>query len=63
MALMDDIPPDLVTPFVFSDPAGKRWPRLRLILLGVAVIFFLGTILFVQTLFGRLLRLVFALQA
>src|SRR6478672_3134342 len=48
---MDDIPPHLITPFVFSDPAGKRWPRLRLILLGAAVIFFLGTILFVQTLF------------
>jgi cellulose synthase/poly-beta-1,6-N-acetylglucosamine synthase-like glycosyltransferase/peptidoglycan/xylan/chitin deacetylase (PgdA/CDA1 family)/spore germination protein YaaH len=40
-----------VTPFVFSDPAGKRWPRLRLILFGVAIVAFLATVLFVQTLF------------
>jgi cellulose synthase/poly-beta-1,6-N-acetylglucosamine synthase-like glycosyltransferase/peptidoglycan/xylan/chitin deacetylase (PgdA/CDA1 family)/spore germination protein YaaH len=48
---MHDLPPTTVTPFVFSDPGGKRWPRLRLILLGGAVVFFLGAILFVQTLF------------
>ena len=48
---MDDIPPDALTPFVFSDPAGKRWPRLRLILLVGGVFLFLGTVLFVQTLF------------
>ena len=48
---MQDIPPDTVTPFVFSDPAGKRWPRLRLILLIAGVLCFVGTILFVQTLF------------
>ncbi len=48
---MQDIPPHAVTPFVFSDPAGKRWPRLRLILLVTAVIAFIATILFVQTLF------------
>src|SRR6266568_475184 len=48
---MHDIPPDAVTPFVFSDPAGKRWPRLRLILLVGGMLFFLGTVLFVQTLF------------
>src|SRR6266705_4512321 len=48
---MHDIPPDAVTPFVFSDPAGKRWPRLRLILLVGGVLFFLGTVLFVRTLF------------
>jgi cellulose synthase/poly-beta-1,6-N-acetylglucosamine synthase-like glycosyltransferase/peptidoglycan/xylan/chitin deacetylase (PgdA/CDA1 family)/spore germination protein YaaH len=48
---MHDIPPDALTPFVFSDPAGKRWPRLRLILLVGGVLFFLGTVLFVQTLF------------
>src|SRR5438067_13200109 len=49
--LMQDIPPNAVTPFVFSDPAGKRWPRLRLGLLigGVAALF--ATVLFVQTLF------------
>src|SRR5438067_2288249 len=40
-----------ITPFVFSDPAGKRWPRLRLVLLIVGIAIFLGTILFVQTLF------------
>src|ERR1700730_1736855 len=49
--LMQEIPPDTLTPFVFSDPAGKRWPRLRLILLITAVLFFVGTVLFVQTLF------------
>src|SRR5438105_1270574 len=48
---MHDIPPGALTPFVFSDPAGKRWPRLRLILLLAGVLFFLGTVLFVQTLF------------
>ena len=48
---MQDIPPNTVTPFVFSDPAGKRWPRLRLILLIGGVLSFIGTILFVQTLF------------
>src|SRR5437660_3876843 len=48
---MQDLPPAALTPFVFSDPAGKRWPRLRLILLVVGVLFFLGTVLFVQTLF------------
>src|ERR1700756_2380697 len=48
---MQELPPHSVTPFVFSDPAGKRWPRLRLTLLLGGVLFFLGTILFVQTLF------------
>jgi len=48
---MPEFPPDQVTPFVFSDPTGKRWPRLRLILLITGVLFFLGTVLFVQTLF------------
>lgn len=48
---MQDIPPDTVTPFVFSDPGGKRWPRLRLTLLILGVLAFLGTVLFVQTLF------------
>src|SRR2546421_5074637 len=40
-----------ITPFVFSDPAGKRWPRLRLVLLITGIAVFLGAILFVQTLF------------
>ena len=48
---MPEFPPDQVTPFVFSDPTGKRWPRLRLTLLITGVLFFLGTVLFVQTLF------------
>src|SRR6266403_120728 len=48
---MQDVPPTTLTPFVFSDPAGKRWPRLRLILLISGVLVFLGSILFVQTLF------------
>ncbi len=48
---MHELPPETVTPFVFSDPAGKRWPRLRLILLIAGVLCFLGTVLFVQTLF------------
>ena len=48
---MQEFPSESVTPFVFSDPAGKRWPRLRLILLIGGVLFFLGTVLFVQTLF------------
>src|SRR5882724_11906276 len=48
---MPEISPEGVTPFVFSDPTCKRWPRLRLILLIGGVLFFLGTVLFVQTLF------------
>src|SRR6185436_9916017 len=48
---MPELPPESVTPFVFSDPAGKRWPRLRLVLLIVAGVVFLTTVLFVQTLF------------
>src|ERR1051325_2007404 len=48
---MEEGPPQTVTPFVFSDPAGKRWPRLRLLLFVVGVLVFLGTVLFVQTLF------------
>lgn len=48
---MPEFPLEQVTPFVFSDPTGKRWPRLRLILLIGGVLFFLATVLFVQTLF------------
>ena len=48
---MPEIPPNTLTPFVFSDPGGKRWPRLRLRLLIVGVLCFLATVLFVQTLF------------
>src|SRR5947208_15880812 len=48
---MPELPPEQVTPFVFSDPSGKRWPRLRLILLLGGVLFFVLLVLFVQTLF------------
>src|SRR5438128_397640 len=48
---MYEVPSEAVTPFVFSDPTGKRWPRLRLILLIAGVLLFLATVLFVQTLF------------
>ncbi len=48
---MADFPPEQVTPFVFSDPSGKRWPRLRLILLTGGVLVFIALVLFVQTLF------------
>ncbi|HEV2805555.1 MAG TPA: polysaccharide deacetylase family protein [Chthoniobacterales bacterium] len=40
-----------IAPFVFSDPGGKRWPRLRLALLIAGIAIFLGTVLFVETLF------------
>src|SRR6516164_191849 len=48
---MPELPHEQVTPFVFSDPSGKRWPRLRLILLIGGVLFFVALVLFVQTLF------------
>src|SRR5215472_432762 len=48
---MPKLPREQVTLFVFSDPSGKRWPRLRLILLPAGVLFFLLLVLFVQTLF------------
>src|SRR5919201_185982 len=48
---MRELPPDSLTPFIFSDPAGKRWPRLRFILVVGGVLFFVGSVLFVQTLF------------
>jgi cellulose synthase/poly-beta-1,6-N-acetylglucosamine synthase-like glycosyltransferase/peptidoglycan/xylan/chitin deacetylase (PgdA/CDA1 family)/spore germination protein YaaH len=60
---MQEIPPSTLTPFVFSDPAGKRWPRLRLTLLIFGVLAFLGTVLFVQTLFvAPQMRVPFALR-
>src|SRR5207249_11681779 len=48
---MDQLPPHAVTPFVFSDPAGKRWPRLRLLFVLGSILALLGTVVFVQTLF------------
>ena len=50
MQMPEDVPPGL-TPFVFSDPLGKRWPRLRTFLLITGVLFFFGAVLFVETLF------------
>src|SRR4030095_8672331 len=49
--------------FVFSDPAGRRWPRLRLPLLFGGVIAFVAAVFFVQTLFVTpQLRLPFTLR-
>src|SRR5437763_2474100 len=48
--MSEDVPPGL-TPFVFSDPLGKRWPRLRTFLLITGVLVFFGAVLFVETLF------------
>src|SRR4030095_5137764 len=39
------------TPFIFSDPAGRRWPRLRLTLLLGGIVAFLAAVFFVRTLF------------
>jgi cellulose synthase/poly-beta-1,6-N-acetylglucosamine synthase-like glycosyltransferase/peptidoglycan/xylan/chitin deacetylase (PgdA/CDA1 family)/spore germination protein YaaH len=60
---MHQLSPEKLTPFVFSDPAGKRWPRLRLLLFIAGVLFFLGTVLFVQTLFvAPKMRIPFSLR-
>ena len=60
---MHDYPQDNLPPFVFSDPGGKRWPRLRLILLISGVVAFLATVVFVQTLFvAPKMRLPFSLR-
>src|ERR1700719_2197778 len=60
---MEEPDPHTVTLFVFSDPAGKRWPRTRLTLLIAGIAFFLATVLFVQTLFVTpQLRLPFSLR-
>jgi cellulose synthase/poly-beta-1,6-N-acetylglucosamine synthase-like glycosyltransferase/peptidoglycan/xylan/chitin deacetylase (PgdA/CDA1 family)/spore germination protein YaaH len=40
-------------PFVFHDPLGRRWPRLRRLIVLVGVFVFLGLVLFVQALFVR----------
>ena len=60
---MQETPPPGLTPFVFLDPAGKRWPRLRLVLVLSALLFFICTVLFVQTLFvAPQLRVPFSLR-
>ncbi len=51
MRPMPEVVPPGLTPFVFSDPLGKRWPRLRTFLLITGVLLFIGTVLFVETLF------------
>jgi len=38
-------------PFVFHDPKGRRWPRLRRTLVLVGILFFMAVVLFVQALF------------
>ncbi len=60
---MEPGPRETIAPFIFSDPAGKRWPRLRLALLISCVLVFIATVLFVQTLFvAPQLQLPFSLR-
>src|SRR5262249_18768407 len=60
---MDADFPNERTAFVFSDPAGRRWPRLRLGLLFGGIAVFIATVFFVQTLFVTpQLRLPFTLR-
>ncbi len=40
-------------PFVFHDPAGKRWPRLRIVGLFVALVLFVALTGFIQSLFVK----------
>ncbi|MEI8341821.1 MAG: glycosyl hydrolase family 18 protein, partial [Verrucomicrobiota bacterium] len=42
-----------LSPFVFLDPSGKRWPRLRMTLLLLGVAIFLSVVWFIQALFVR----------
>ncbi len=60
---MDDDFPQERTAFIFSDPAGRRWPRLRLALLFSGIGAFIAAVFFVQTLFVTpQLRMPFALR-
>ncbi len=60
---MDDDLPKERTAFIFSDPAGRRWPRLRLTLLFAGIGAFMAAVFFVQTLFVTpQLRLPFSLR-
>lgn len=60
---MDADFPEERAAFIFSDPGGRRWPRLRLTLLFGGVIAFVATVFFVQTLFvAPQLRLPFSLR-
>jgi len=61
--MMDADFPEERTAFIFSDPAGKRWPRLRLTLLFSGIAAFIAAVFFVQTLFVTpQLRLPFSLR-
>ncbi len=40
-------------PFVFMDPKGRRWPRVRRVVFGVGIIIFLSVVWFIQALFVR----------
>jgi peptidoglycan-N-acetylglucosamine deacetylase len=40
-------------PFIFHDPKGRRWPRLRRVLVLLGVLVFVAVVLFVQALFVR----------
>ena len=44
-------PERTLVPFVFSDPHGRRWPRLRRVLVGGAAFIFVCVVVFVRTLF------------
>jgi cellulose synthase/poly-beta-1,6-N-acetylglucosamine synthase-like glycosyltransferase/peptidoglycan/xylan/chitin deacetylase (PgdA/CDA1 family)/spore germination protein YaaH len=60
---MDADLPKERTAFIFSDPAGRRWPRLRLMLLLAGISAFVAAVFFVQTLFVTpQLRLPFTLR-
>src|SRR2546423_9370454 len=41
------------SPFICLDPHGKRWPRLRRVLVLGGILVFVGIVLFVQALFVR----------
>ena len=47
------MPPPNPTPFVFHDPAGKRWPRLRILGLLSALLLFAALTGFIQSLFVK----------
>src|SRR3954447_23993211 len=60
---MDADFPEERAAFIFSDPGGRRWPRLRLTLLFGGIVAFIATVFFVQTLFVTpRLQLPFALR-
>ncbi len=48
---MSPSPERSLVPFVFSDPLGRRWPRLRRVLVVSAVVAFVCVVVFVRALF------------